>query len=121
MNLNLIIPVGDTRSFTEEQYLDLMNSIPDSAVYFGMTSRENDEALVIRNEADDYLVWFINTTFTTHGEDSVVDQVFVTCTDAQYTPHAALDSMCLQMKLDTEQLQEQCYEERHSTALPGDE
>lgn len=111
-DLNLEVPMNDTRAFTEESYQDLMNQIEDRIVFF-MGSQEGDEGYVIKNSADDYLVWFVGTTYKNVGEDRVIDQFYVTCVDAYYTPHDALSGMCLQMKIETESLQEKASKERY--------
>lgn len=120
-DLNLEVPVGDTRAYTEEQYISLMTDIQPNIV-FSLESCEGDEGYVIKNAPDDYLVWFVGSAYKNVGEDRMLDQCYITSVDAYYDPHAALSGMCLQMKCDTETLQEQAYEERtKSNTLPGDE
>lgn len=119
-DLNLVVPVGDTRSFTEEKYAELMNEVSDRIV-FTLQVKDGAEAYVIKNAADDYLVWFIGSTYRNFGEDLILSAFHVTCVEAYYDPHAALSGMCLQMKIDTEMLQEEAYAERHNQVIPGDE
>jgi hypothetical protein len=118
-DLNLVVPVGDTRSFEQEAFEDLMFTVSPNIVFW--LESDGYEAMVIKNAKDDYLVWFVKFTYKLVGDDSRFDKAFVECTDAQYTPHSGLDSMCLEMKIQTEKLQEACYQERYATTTPGDE
>lgn len=120
-DLNREVPVGDTRAYTEEQYNDLMTEVSPH-ITFSLTAGDGAEAFVVKNAPDDYLVWFVGSTTKYVGDDAVFDQFYVTCVEAYYDPHAALSGMCLQMKIDTETLQEEAYEERtKANVLPGDE
>lgn len=119
-DLNLIVAVDDTVAFSEEAYTDLMSEL-EPKIVFTLYSQEGDEGLVIKNAPDDYLVWFVGSTYKTVGEDSQIDKFHITGVSAHYAPHAALNHMCLQMKIDTEGLEDRALEERHNQVIPGDE
>lgn len=99
-DLNLIVPLHTTVAFTQEEWEDLWVSIPEEAFKFHLQSDQGDEGHVIQNAPDDYLVWFVGATYKNVGEDRVIDQLYVSSIDDYYTAHAALDGMCLQMKVD---------------------
>lgn len=117
-DLNKAVAPDTTRKWENlEEFYQFMESISSQYV-FALESKCGAIGNVYKNGVDDYLVWFVGFTKGPEGDKLTA---CITSVSAHYTPHAALDHLCLQMKIDTENLEEEAYNDRYSTITPGDE
>lgn len=119
IDLNKVVEPDTTCEWENlDEFHQFLDSIKSQYV-FSLESKCGAIGNVYKNGADDYLVWFIG--FTKGPEGSKINAGHITHVSSHYTPHQALNALCLQMKIDTELLEDEAHEERHNIVIPGDE
>lgn len=124
MNLNKDFPTDTDKHFPDAEayclFLDqLVGEKHERELYMIEQTGGQKFGLVIKNAADDYHVIFCDVKVNADTNEAI--SFDMKNTGAFYTPHSALDHLCLQMKIETEYLQDKAHEEVHGVFVPGDD